>query len=221
MHRCCCGRCSTSPARGQSTRSTRRLGKPAVTLDDIKHFRQLGQQGAGPPRIPLGLGRRGHHRPARTGCRQQRRHGDRPEVACHALQPAAVPRSSITTSMRFAATAASWKASARRRRRLPVILASISCAGSTTTTTSPSRAAREITFTEDVAARFLGYGWNVLRVGDANDIGLIEHALSVFRKTKGRPTLIILDSSHRLRIAASSRTPPRRTGSRSARRRYA
>jgi transketolase len=51
-----------------------------------------------------------------------------------------------------------------------------------------------IAFTEDIAARFLGYGWNVLRVGDANDIGLIEHALGVFHKTKGRPTFIILDS---------------------------
>jgi transketolase len=51
-----------------------------------------------------------------------------------------------------------------------------------------------ITFTEDVAARFLGYHWNVLRVGDANDIQRIEDALAVFRKTEGRPTLIILDS---------------------------
>jgi transketolase len=51
-----------------------------------------------------------------------------------------------------------------------------------------------ITFTEDVAARFLGYGWNVLRVGDANDIDRIQHALEVFRQTKGRPTFIILDS---------------------------
>ena len=51
-----------------------------------------------------------------------------------------------------------------------------------------------ITFTEDIAARFLGYGWNVLRVGDANDIDRIEHALDVFRQTKGRPTFIILDS---------------------------
>jgi len=52
----------------------------------------------------------------------------------------------------------------------------------------------EITFTEDVAARFLGYRWNVLRVGDANDIDRIEHALRIFQQTKGRPTLIILDS---------------------------
>ena len=51
-----------------------------------------------------------------------------------------------------------------------------------------------ITFTEDVAARFLAYQWNVLRVGDANDLERIEEALAVFRKTKGRPTLIILDS---------------------------
>ena len=38
------------------------------------------------------------------------------------------------------------------------------------------------------------YGWNVLRVGDANDIDRIEHALDVFRQTKGRPTFIVLDS---------------------------
>ena len=51
-----------------------------------------------------------------------------------------------------------------------------------------------ITFTEDVEARFLAYGWNVLRVGNANDIERIEHALEIFRKTKERPTFIVLDS---------------------------
>jgi len=51
-----------------------------------------------------------------------------------------------------------------------------------------------ITFTEDVEARFLAYGWNVVRVGDANDIERIEHALDIFRKTKDRPTFIVLDS---------------------------
>jgi transketolase len=52
----------------------------------------------------------------------------------------------------------------------------------------------KIAFTEDVAARFLAYGWNVLRVGDANDIERIEHAIALFQKTKGRPTFIVLDS---------------------------
>lgn len=51
-----------------------------------------------------------------------------------------------------------------------------------------------IAFTEDVAARFLAYGWNLLRVGDANDVDRIEHALNVFKQTKGRPTFIVLDS---------------------------
>jgi transketolase len=70
-----------------------------------------------------------------------------------------------------------------------------------------------IAFTEDVAARFMGYGWNVLRVGDANDVERIEHALGVFRVTKGRPTLIILDthigygSPHRQDTAAAHGEP--------------
>jgi transketolase len=70
-----------------------------------------------------------------------------------------------------------------------------------------------ITFTEDVAARFLAYGWNVLRVGDANDVERIEQALGIFRETKGRPTLIILDSHigygspHRIDTAAAHGEP--------------
>src|SRR5262249_46173101 len=51
-----------------------------------------------------------------------------------------------------------------------------------------------LAFTEDVATRFLGYGWNVLRVGDANDIDRIEQALDRFHKTIGRPPLIVLDT---------------------------
>ena len=51
-----------------------------------------------------------------------------------------------------------------------------------------------LAFTEDVATRFLAYGWNVLRVGDANDLDRIQQALGVFQETKRRPTLIILDS---------------------------
>jgi transketolase len=52
----------------------------------------------------------------------------------------------------------------------------------------------DITFTEDVAARFLGYGWDVQRVSDANDIDRIQQALQIFQRTKGRPAFLILDS---------------------------
>ncbi len=51
-----------------------------------------------------------------------------------------------------------------------------------------------ITFRDDVAARFLSYGRNVERVGDANDLDMLERAFSVFKKTSDRPTLIIVDS---------------------------
>jgi len=49
-------------------------------------------------------------------------------------------------------------------------------------------------FSEDVATRFIGYGWNVTRVADANDLEMLARAFEVFRKTTDRPTLIIVDS---------------------------
>jgi transketolase len=52
----------------------------------------------------------------------------------------------------------------------------------------------EITYTDDVAARFMGYGWNVNRVGDANDLTLLTRAFEEFKAEEGRPTLIIVDS---------------------------
>jgi transketolase len=51
-----------------------------------------------------------------------------------------------------------------------------------------------LAFTEDVATRFLGYGWNILRVGDANDLDILSRAFSTFQNTNDRPTLIIVDS---------------------------
>ena len=50
------------------------------------------------------------------------------------------------------------------------------------------------TFTEDVATRFIGYGWNVTRVADANDLEMVARAFRTFQSTSDRPTLIIVDS---------------------------
>jgi len=49
-------------------------------------------------------------------------------------------------------------------------------------------------FSEDVATRFVGYGWNVTRVADANDLEMLARAFETFQKTTDRPTLIIVDS---------------------------
>ena len=51
-----------------------------------------------------------------------------------------------------------------------------------------------LAFTEDVATRFSGYGWNVMRVGDANDQEMLAGAFRAFKNTTDRPTLIIVDS---------------------------
>jgi transketolase len=51
-----------------------------------------------------------------------------------------------------------------------------------------------LAFSEDVATRFMGYGWNVVRVGDANDTDMLERAITTFQKQTDRPTLIIVDS---------------------------
>jgi transketolase len=51
-----------------------------------------------------------------------------------------------------------------------------------------------LAFSDDVAARFLSYHWNVLRVSDANDLELLDVAIRNARKETERPSLIIVDS---------------------------
>ena len=52
----------------------------------------------------------------------------------------------------------------------------------------------DLAFSEDVGTRFIGYGWRVIHVDDANDLGAIERALHGFIETDDRPTLIIVRS---------------------------
>jgi transketolase len=170
-----------------------RLGKPSVTLDDIRHFRQLDSKAPGHPEYHWVSGVETTTGPLGQG---------------------------IATSVGMA-IARRWLASRYNRPGFEIFDYNIYaiCGDGCLMEGIGSEAASlaghlglddlcwiydnnhisiegntRITFTEDVAARFLGYHWNVLRVGDANDLERIEDALAVFRKTKDRPTLIILDS---------------------------
>ena len=49
-------------------------------------------------------------------------------------------------------------------------------------------------FSEDVGMRFQAYGWNVTHVDDANDLNALARAYNNFLQTKDRPTLIIVNS---------------------------
>ena len=51
-----------------------------------------------------------------------------------------------------------------------------------------------LSFSEDVGLRFSGYGWNVVKVDDINDLDALRAAMTAFEKTTDRPTLIIVRS---------------------------
>ncbi|ETK15465.1 transketolase [Pseudomonas sp. FH1] len=52
----------------------------------------------------------------------------------------------------------------------------------------------ELAFSEDVIQRFQAYGWHTLHVTDANDLQALSGALETFKSNTGAPTLIVVDS---------------------------
>jgi len=189
-----------------------RLGKPSVTLDDIRHFRQLESKAPGHPEYHWVSGVETTTGPLGQG---------------------------IATSVGMA-IARKWLASRYNRPGFDMFDYDIYavCGDGCLMEGIGSEAASlaghlelddlcwiydnnhitiegktSITFTEDVAARFAAYHWNVLHVGDANDLKSIEDALAAFRQTKGKPTLIVLDSHigygspHKIDTAAAHGEP--------------
>ena len=119
-----CTRCCTSPA----------SGSPSTTS---RQFRQWGSATPGHPEAHHTAGRRGHHRPARPGLRQRRRHGHRRALAAGPLRPRARRPPHLRHRRR---RLTSRRASATRPPRSPATWASAGSSTSTTTTTSPSTA---------------------------------------------------------------------------------
>ena len=169
------------------------LGQPSVTLDDIRHFRQLGSKAPGHPEYHLVSGVEATTGPLGQGIANSVGMAiARKWLGARYNQPGfEIFDYNIYTVcgdgclMEGVGSEAASLAAHLGLDNLCWIYDNnhITIEGNT-----------RITFTEDVAARFLGYGWNVLRVGDANDTDRIEHALEIFRNTKGRPTFIVLDS---------------------------
>ncbi|MEH3101610.1 transketolase [Sphingomonas adhaesiva] len=54
--------------------------------------------------------------------------------------------------------------------------------------------ATDLAFDEDVGKRFQAYGWNVIHVDDANDVEALKRALQAFRDENERPTFIVVHS---------------------------
>jgi transketolase len=168
-------------------------GRAAVTLEDLKTFRQLGSKCPGHPEYRWTSGVETTSGPLGQG---------------------------VATSVGMA-MAGQWLAARYNRDGFPLFnfdvyaLAGDGCMMEGVSSEAASLAAHQglanlcwiydsnrvtieghtgITFTEDVAARFIAYGWNVTTVADANDLGAAARAFGVFRAEHQRPTLILVHS---------------------------
>ncbi len=169
------------------------LGEPSVTLDDIKHFRQLDSKCPGHPEYRWTSGIETTTGPLGQG---------------------------VATSVGMA-IASQWMAQYFNRPGFNLFnydvyaLAGDGCMMEGISNEAASLAGHlklsnlcwiydnnhitiegntDLTFSDDVGTRFLAYGWHVVHVVDANNWEMLEQAFQIFKDTKNRPTLIIVNS---------------------------
>jgi transketolase len=169
------------------------VGEPAVSLDDIKRFRQLGSKCPGHPEYRLTSGVETTTGPLGQGIATSvgmaiaskwlAARFNRPDAELFDFDVYA-----FAGDGDFMEGVSSEAASLAGHQRLD----NLCWVYDNNHITIDGRT--EITYSDDVAARFMGYGWNVTRVGDANDLELLTRAFDEFKAEDGRPTLIIVDS---------------------------
>jgi transketolase len=169
------------------------LDRPSVSLDDIKNFRQLGSKCPGHPEYHLTSGVEATTGPLGQGVAMSvgmaiardwlAQHFNRPGYDVFDYNVYALCGDGCM--MEGISGEAASLAGHLKLEHLCWIYDSnrISIEGPT-----------ELAFTEDVAARFLAYGWSVIRVRDANNTTEIEDAFKTFRETRGQPTFILIES---------------------------
>jgi transketolase len=168
-------------------------GEPSVTLDDIKHFRQLDSKCPGHPEYrwtsgvetttgPLGQGVANSVGMALAG-RWMASVFNRPGFEMFNYRVYSICGDGDT--MEGISSEAASLAAHLKLGNLCWIYDNnrITIEGKT-----------DLAFSEDVAARFVAYGWNTSHVTDANDLGMLERAYKTAQATTDRPTLIVVDS---------------------------
>ncbi len=169
------------------------LGEPAVSLDDLKRFRQLGSKCPGHPEYrwtsgvetttgPLGQGVATSVGMAVAsqwlGARYNREGFTLFDFDVYAQAGDGCMMEGV------ASEAASFAAHQRLSNLCWIYDANrVTIEGHT-----------DLTFTEDVAARFAAYGWNVTTVADANDREAVARAFHDFQAEHERPTLVVVHS---------------------------
>ena len=168
-------------------------GKPAVTLDDIKHFRQLDSKCPGHPEYrwtsgvetttgPLGQGVATSVGMA-IAAKWKGKYFNRPDYSI--IDHDVYALSGDGDMMEGISNEAASIAGHLKLDNLCWIYDSnrITIEGAT-----------DLSFSEDVGSRFQALGWSVLSVADANDLSLLRAAFAQFKQTQGKPTLIIVHS---------------------------
>jgi transketolase len=167
--------------------------RPAVTLDDIRNFRQIGSVTPGHPEYGLTTGVEATTGPLGQGCgnsvgmamasRWLAEHYNRPDFTLFDYDVYVI--CSDGDMMEGVSNEAASFAGHQMLGNLCWIYDSnrVTIEGHT-----------DLAFSDDVAARFLAYGWNVQRVGDANDRERLAQAIDIFKQTDDVPTLIIVES---------------------------
>ncbi len=169
------------------------LDQPAISLDDIKQFRQLGSRTPGHPEYritpgaetttgPLGQGI-GNSVGMAIAAKWLEAHYNCPgfEIFNHNIY-------AMCGDGDMMEGVGSEAASLAGHLKLPNLCWIYDA--NQVTLDGPA----EWSFSEDVATRFRGYGWNVTHVGDANDLDALAGAFDEFANTGDRPTLIIVNS---------------------------
>lgn len=171
----------------------RNTGRPAVSLDDIRQFRQLDSRTPGHPEYRVTTGVEATTGPLGQGCanavgmaiagRWLAAHFNRDGATLFDHDVYAL--CSDGDMMEGVASEAASLAGHLKLTNLCWIYDNnhITIEGDTS-----------LAFSEAVAQRFLGYGWEVLHVGDANDLDAIARAFEKFRQNEDAPTLIVVDS---------------------------
>ena len=169
------------------------LGTPAVSLDDIRHFRQLDSKCPGHPEYRLTSGVETTTGPLGQGVatsvgmaiasRWMAAHFNRPGFEMFNYDVYALCGDG--DMMEGVSSEAASLAGHLKLSNLCWIYDSnrITIEGHT-----------DLAFSEDIATRFMAYGWNVARVSDANDLDRLAQAFTSFTATPDRPTFIIVDS---------------------------
>jgi transketolase len=171
----------------------RRLGRPSLTIEEIRRFRQLHSRTPGHPEHghttgvetttgPLGQGLATSVGMAMAQAWLSARY-DRPGVELFDYDVYAICGDGCM--MEGISNEAASLAGHQRLSRLCWIYDDnrITIEGET-----------KLAFSESVPARFEGLGWNVLHVADANDTAAVGRALEAFRACGDRPTLIVVRS---------------------------